>query len=112
MDIQRYGCRHIPKLFMTVNPLMASSNLDSGVRTEEAMKVLLIPCAPEVNIQSSQGSIQTHDILFNRFKPCFSLTYFHFTMFRLIKLGLLYLEAKLKAALIRFWFGPKMTGFH
>lgn len=55
--IQRYDRRHIPKLFMTVNPLTVSSNLYSGVRTEEAMKVLLILDAREVNIQPSQGSI-------------------------------------------------------
>lgn len=42
---------------MTINPLTVSSNLYSGVRTEEAVKVLLILGAPEVNIQPSQGSI-------------------------------------------------------
>lgn len=54
--IQRYDRRHISKLFMALNPLMASSNLYSRVRTEEALNVLLILDAPDVNIQPSQGS--------------------------------------------------------
>lgn len=41
---------------MALNPLMASSNLYSRVRTEEALNVLLILDAPDVNIQPSQGS--------------------------------------------------------